>query len=411
MLELGRRVKPPEIVATDQKKSRLADAVTHVPYEAAGTAASFTTALAFVPELGEDFAYIATPPAALLAGGMWCGLYNLHQPLEELELEQIEEPPEHQGQSPRLGKRRFLASIKECFTSLTRNLTSSLLLALRTLSRRQYIWLLPCYSLALYGHRFLPGGLGTPIAQRYLGEAIWSRFITGGNNLGEMLGALAVILASNRIPTPLPWLRNQCFLYLILWWLSYWRTSKGNIGDAWLVGIVFVPISAGWAAGEVVVLAWIQSQLGGVRGARGIPVLPAVMGLLYSISIIIYAIASSLLGKYVDAVYNRTGGAKGGRDIHGAMFRIAGVQFSIFDWDHFCVDFCDEGRFLRPSIDEILGADGGFFKGSWSLHPKSIAAPAPKVDSEQGGSVDREHSVEGEEEGHATGDTHAAAEP
>lgn len=52
------------------------------------------------------------------------------------------------------------------------------------------------------------------------------------------------------------------------------------------------------------------------------------MAFLYSTYIVIYAIANPLLGKYIDSVYNRTGGSRGG-DVHGAVVNIAGVQFTV----------------------------------------------------------------------------------
>lgn len=44
--------------------------------------------------------------------------------------------------------------------------------------------------------------------------------------------------------------------------------------------------------------------------------------------IVIYAIASPLLGRYIDGVYNRSGGANGG-DIHAAIRNVASVQFTV----------------------------------------------------------------------------------
>ena len=43
---------------------------------------------------------------------------------------------------------------------------------------------------------------------------------------------------------------------------------------------------------------------------------------------VIYAIASLLLGRYIDKVYNRASGAKGG-DIHGALVNVVGMHFTI----------------------------------------------------------------------------------
>lgn len=44
--------------------------------------------------------------------------------------------------------------------------------------------------------------------------------------------------------------------------------------------------------------------------------------------IVMYAIASPLLGRYIDGVYNRSGGANRG-DIRPAMRNVAGVQLTV----------------------------------------------------------------------------------
>ena len=47
----------------------------------------------------------------------------------------------------------------------------SLALGIKILfSSRRYVWLVPGYSLALYGHRFLENNVATVVAQRYLGK-------------------------------------------------------------------------------------------------------------------------------------------------------------------------------------------------------------------------------------------------
>lgn len=52
------------------------------------------------------------------------------------------------------------------------------------------------------------------------------------------------------------------------------------------------------------------------------------MAFLSSTYVVIYAVASPLLGRYIDSVYAATGGSSGG-DIHGAIRNLAGVQFTV----------------------------------------------------------------------------------
>lgn len=50
---------------------------------------------------------------------------------------------------------------------------------------RRYIWLVPGYSFALYGHRYLENGIAPALAKRYFGNSAWSQIMVGGSNFGE----------------------------------------------------------------------------------------------------------------------------------------------------------------------------------------------------------------------------------
>lgn len=73
------------------------------------------------------------------------------------------------------------------------------------------------YSLALYGHRYLESGIGPVIAKRVFGVSAYSQILVGGSNFGELLGALSVFLLNDMVPTPIPWLRLDSLLLLIVW--------------------------------------------------------------------------------------------------------------------------------------------------------------------------------------------------
>ena len=42
--------------------------------------------------------------------------------------------------------------------------------------------------------------------------------MVGGSNLGELLGACFVFVFTNLIHTPMPWLRLDALMILIVWW-------------------------------------------------------------------------------------------------------------------------------------------------------------------------------------------------
>jgi hypothetical protein len=182
----------------------------------------------------------------------------------------------------------------------------------------------------LYAHRYLENSIAPAIARRYLGNAAWSQIIVGGSNLGELFGALFVILFTNTVSTPIPWLRLDAILLLITWYLPYWRPEPHQVSMAWLAAATFLPISFGWAAGDVSLAAYIQASLARVESkTRNVSSLGAVMAFLYSTYIVLYAITSPILGSYIDHIYEKTGGPEGGGNIFEAIRNVGSVQFTI----------------------------------------------------------------------------------
>lgn len=81
--------------------------------------------------------------------------------------------------------------------------------------------------------------------------------MVGRSNFGELLGALFVFLFTNVVTTPVPWLRLDCLMLLIVSYLPYWYPAMGQVSQAWAVAGTFIPISFGWAAGDVSLAAYI----------------------------------------------------------------------------------------------------------------------------------------------------------
>lgn len=158
----------------------------------------------------------------------------------------------------------------------------------------------------------------------------------------------------------MPWLRIDALMLLIVWYLPYWYPPRGQVAEAWLVAGTFIPISFGWAAGDVSLAAYIQSSIARLEADNtNVSALGAVMAFLYSTYIVTYAIASPLLGRYLDRVYNQTGGSNGG-DIHTAIRNTAGVQFTIMMGVVLSSTFIPRGALsLNPSMlsDEALDND------------------------------------------------------
>lgn len=232
-------------------------------------------------------------------------------------------------------------------------------------SSRKFVWLLPGYSLALYAHRYLENGIAPIIAKRYLGNSAWSQIMVGGSNMGELLGAGFVFLFTNLVGTPMPWLRLDSMMLFIVWYLPYWYPTQGDVRYAWMVAATLLPVSFGWAAGDVSLAAYIQASLARKDDeTEDVSALGAVMSFLYSTYIVIYAICNPLLGRYVDGVFARTGGSDNGGTVNSAVENIAGVQFTLIAVIIFASTFIPKGSFaFNPkelygeSLDQELKKD------------------------------------------------------
>lgn len=309
MVELIRRVIPRDIVGGDVQKLRRMDALVHIFYEVSGTAGSFATGLALIPRLGNNYAFIITPILFTMASITWFFIGNLE--FNNAANSALVDKSESYLKAVGMGFILFGESIwtggKIIFSS------------------RKFVWLVPAYSIALYAHRYLENGVAPYIATRYLGNSAWYQVMVAGSNLGELMGALFVFLFTNLIRTPIPWLRLDSVMLLVVWYLSSWYPPKGELKQAFVVFASFIPVSFGWAAGDVSLAAYIQAALARRESStRNVSALGAVMAFLYSTYIIIYAIASPLLGKYVDRVSKANND-----DIHSAVRNFAGVQFTV----------------------------------------------------------------------------------
>lgn len=214
-------------------------------------------------------------------------------------------------------------------------------------------------------NRYLDDAISNLVARRYLGNSAWSQIMVGGSTLGELFGALCIFLFTNLVPTPIPWLRLNACLLLIVWYLPSWWVPTGRVTDAWVVAATFIPISFGWAAGAVSLTAYIQALLQRQESeSDNVSPLGAVMAFLYCTFIVIDAICSSVLGSYIDKVSaaNTNNFAKGIVPAKGypngyinarpAVFNVGGVQFTVA-----------AGILLLATLVP---------KGAWSLNPKQL---------------------------------------
>jgi hypothetical protein len=276
MVELIRRVIPRDLVGGNVQKLRQMDSLVHIFYEISGTAGAFCTALALIPHFGNNFSFIITPIFFAVASTLWFFIQEASPQTENTLFQE--------GQTT-----YFKAVISGFYLFFESVWTGAKIIS----THRKFIWLLPGYAVALYGHRYLENAIAPAIARRYLGNSAWSQIMVGGSNFGELLGALFVFMFTNSVQTPMPWLRIDALALLIVWYLPFWHPPKNDVSQAWIVAATFLPISFGWAAGDVSLAAYIQASLARIESnTNNVSALGAVMAFLYSSYIVTYAIAS-----------------------------------------------------------------------------------------------------------------------
>ncbi|KAF1937236.1 hypothetical protein EJ02DRAFT_426792 [Clathrospora elynae] len=340
MVELIRRVIPRDLVGGHVQKLRQMDSLVHIFYEVSGTAGAFCTALALIPHFGNNFSFIITPIFFAAASILWYFIQEAGVPKDTRALILESQPT-------------YVKAVIGGFYLFFESVWTG---AKIIFTHRKFIWLLPGYAVALYGHRYLENAIAPAIARRYMGNSAWSQIMVGGSNFGELLGALFVFFCSNLVHTPMPWLRIDALALLIVWYLPYWHPPKNDVGQAWIVAATFLPISFGWAAGDVSLAAYIQASLSRIESkTENVSALGAVMAFLYSAYIVTYAIASVTLGTYIDRVSDGNS-----EEIQGAIFNVAGVQFTVIFVMVMTSTFVPKGAFsLNPKMlsEEYLDTD------------------------------------------------------
>ncbi|KAF6750393.1 major facilitator superfamily domain-containing protein [Ephemerocybe angulata] len=346
MVELLRRVIPADIVGGDVSKLRRMDAVVHVFYEVAGTAGAVASSSA-ISRWGNNYSFFLTPAFFAIAGGIWICISILNFTSSA----GVKDELDAQGLTAVVKSKK---PTRNWFIGVMRGLVSfgeSVWVGARLIfTNRAFVWLLPSYAIALYLHRFLENSLAPAFAKRTLTVSAWSQIIVGGSNFGELLGALSVFLLSDSVPTPLPWIRFDAVALNIVWILpAFAKIVTNDVRWAWKVAVCFVPISMGWAAGDVSLTAYIQSALTDSHFKHPtVSALGAVMAFLYATYIAVNAVLSTVLGKVIDKDFEAH------NNIINSLQMVGGVHFTVA-----CT---------------VILASTFIPKGAFSFNPKSLGS-------------------------------------
>ncbi|KAF9258014.1 hypothetical protein L218DRAFT_1067629 [Marasmius fiardii PR-910] len=298
-VELIRRVIPRDIVGGDVQLLRRMDATVHILYEVAGTIGAFTS-VSLISKFGYNYGSLLSPVFFTLAAIIWRFVEEDKIPQELQSLRDFEQ----ETNNP-----RYIPTIR--------------IVLLHSLPKQ-----------------YLVTHLKILIA--------WSQIIVGGSNLGELLGALSVLLTTNYISTPLPWLRLDALALNIVWVLPFIAVQPGKVREAWRVGAIY-----GWAAGDVSLAAYIQATLARIESSdKSASALGAVMAFLYVFYIILYAILDTVLGRWADSHVD--GKDPNSPESRNVLKYIGGAQFTVLCVIILCSTFIPKGSFsLNPNLDDF----------------------------------------------------------
>lgn len=369
-VELIRRVIPRDIVGSDVVRLKKMDSLVHVLYEVAGTAGAFSST-ALIARFGYNYSSLLTPVFFTFACLAWSFVAPVGEANKRKEAAKLAVLENEMSAKEPLGK-----AILGAFKAFGKAFYYGGYLVM---TDRRFIWLVPGYTLALYGHRYLENGLAPIFARSVIGRSAYSQIIVGGSNFGELLGALTVMCFTTQVPTPMPWLRLDALLLMLVWVMPYFPTTRNNVGSAWRLAATFIPISFGWAAGDVSLAAYIQSTLDKVESRDpDVSSLGAVMSFLYVLYIILYSVISSTLGRFVDSRLRGLTGAATEQPARDVLRMVAGVHFTV--------------------LAAVIISSTFIPKGSFSLNPKAIDVIPGAVDEETDGVQRRGTDVSDEDE-------------
>ena len=68
----------------------------------------------------------------------------------------------------------------------------------------------------------MENGISPIVAAGYFKQPAFTQILVG-SNLGELLGAMVVLLMGNLFPTPIPWVRLDALLLCLIWVLPFSR--------------------------------------------------------------------------------------------------------------------------------------------------------------------------------------------
>lgn len=190
----------------------------HIFFTLSAIMGSLSTGLLLIPYLGHNRAFVITPICCGLCSLLFCFISNMG--FERLKYKQ--EGPEKRQNS-------IFYDLAEGVWLFGRSVYHG---GRILITHRDLIWLIPCYGVGSYAHRYLDTGILPKIAKRYLGQASWNMIMCSGSSAGELLGSLIILIFTKYFHTPVFWMRIDALLMCALWIIPYWYPPTDHFAEA-----------------------------------------------------------------------------------------------------------------------------------------------------------------------------------
>jgi hypothetical protein len=172
----------------------------------------------------------------------------------------------------------------------------------------------------------------TPLlAKGIFGMSVTRQILLGMSNFGLTLGVIG-ICATSVIKTPLPWLRFAALSFLLIWMIIFYVPPADELCYAFLLALLFAPLSFGWSAGDQALTMYIEKSAAWRIVGDDIPLLGAITSFLYASYVVIFVVLSIVLGRFIDSTETKT-----------ALLDIGGIQFSAIAILVLCSTFIPQG--------------------------------------------------------------------
>ncbi|KAI8837347.1 major facilitator superfamily domain-containing protein [Chytridium lagenaria] len=296
MIDLMRRVIPNDIVGGDPVKLKIMDSTVHFWWEIAGTTGAILS-VNWISYFGWGYA-----PAIITVGfAIASSIFFFIKPREERLQKEIEKRRVEIESGKKVTWAGEIATFAKGFVN------NAWIGARLVCSSRSLFWLLPAYTIPLILHRYLEGTVFPFYSGITLKNTDYQQILNAGSNFGEAMGAVLVFFLAKQVKTPIPYLRADAILILLIWVVPYWMPADPNntLSHAWALAPIMATISFGWSCGDVAIGAYTQSRLHDLELADGsTSLLGAVMAFLYICNLVFYFILNNLMGRVRDVYVN-----------------------------------------------------------------------------------------------------------